>query len=122
MWAEQYLLDGADRVQLLWCAHVLGDERHPVLCAAVDLEVLAWPDVLDEAELVCHALVHGSEAQQQLAKEVDIVGIAVLHGDKARRRREDPKARGRYGPVNITIHNINAPQGEHDWYTTSGCG
>ena len=29
LWAKQHLLDGADRVLLLWRAHVLSDERHP---------------------------------------------------------------------------------------------
>ena len=99
LWAKQHLLDGADRVLLLWRAHVLSDERHPVLRTAVNGEVFARPEVLDEAELVRHALVHGSEAQQQLAEEVDVCRIVVIDGNKARRSRAEPKACCRYGPV-----------------------
>ena len=99
LWAEQHQLDGADHILLLWRAHVLGDERHPILRATVDREVLARPEVLDEAELVRHALVYSSEAQQQLAEEVDVCRIVVIDGNKARRSRAEPKACCRYGPV-----------------------
>ena len=100
LWGKQHLLDGADRVYCFFGVRTYSvTSGAPVLRTAVNGEVFARPEVLDEAELVRHALVHGSEAQQQLAEEVDVCRIFVIDGNKARRCRAEPKACRRDGPV-----------------------